>query len=166
MIQLRRSGTLVSAREWLTQTVPDTEAILDQSAVNIRDRGTAWRKAVGRISILKPNRTQRMKSARSESSIELLQTTSLEDLLISDRNFFRSAELIVRKQTELSHGFRKRRIIVVIGHPAPDHYLACSFYASLTTARQMGVAERHPRFPARRAAANIHQQMQISTSKY
>ena len=42
---VRRGGTLVSAREWLTQTVPDTEAILDQSAVNIRDRGTAWRKA-------------------------------------------------------------------------------------------------------------------------
>jgi hypothetical protein len=99
---------------------------------------------------------------KSASFIELLRTTSLEDLsrlLISNRNFFRSAELIVRNQTELTHGFRKRRIIVVIGHPAPDHYLACSFYASLTMARQMGVAERHPRFPARRAAANIHQQI-------
>jgi hypothetical protein len=32
---------------------------------------------------------------------------------------------------------------VVIGHPAPNHYLACSFYASLTTARQIGVGERH-----------------------
>ena len=103
-----------------------------------------------------------MKSARSESFIELLRTTSLEDLsrlLISNRNFFRSAELIVRNQAELNHGFRKRRIIVVIGYPAPDHYLACSFYTSLTTARQMGVAERHPRFPARRVAANIHQQI-------
>ena len=35
---------------------------------------------------------------------------------------------------ELSHGFWKRRIIVVIGHPASNHYLACSFYASLIIA--------------------------------
>jgi len=25
---------------------------------------------------------------------------------------------------------------VVIGYPAPNHYLACYFYASLTTAKQ------------------------------
>ena len=101
-----------------------------------------------------------MAPAKSAMSIGLNKTLGiLRRMLISNRNFFRSAELIVRKQTELSHGFRKRRIIVVIGYPAPDHYLACSFYASLTTARQMGVAERHPRFPARRVAANIHQQI-------
>jgi len=37
---------------------------------------------------------------------------------------------------ELSHGFRKRCIVVVIGYTAPNHYLACYFYASLTIARQ------------------------------
>jgi hypothetical protein len=80
-------------------------------------------------------------------------------MLISNRNFFRSAELIARKQTELSHGFWKRRIIVVIGHPAPDHYLACSFYASLTTARQMGLLKGIPVFL-------LAALQQISTSKY
>jgi hypothetical protein len=48
---------------------------------------------------------------------------------------------------EPSHGFWKRRVVVVIGYPAANHYLACSFHASLITARRkknLGVAVRQP----------------------
>ena len=49
---------------------------------------------------------------------------------------------------EESHGLWKRRIVVVIGYPTANHYLACSLYASLTTAfwRIREVAERQPPF--------------------
>jgi hypothetical protein len=69
-----------------------------------------------------------------EQQSVLTKAADLRRLLISKRNFFRSGELIVEKQTEPSHGFWKRRIVMVIGYPAPNHYLACSFHASLITA--------------------------------
>ena len=49
---------------------------------------------------------------------------------------------------EESHGLWKRRIVVVIGYPTANHYLACSLYAPLTTAfwRIREVAERQPPF--------------------
>ena len=50
-----------------------------------------------------------------------------------------------RKQTEQSHGFWKRRIVVVVGYPAPNNHFACPFYASLTAlAKFPGVAVRQP----------------------
>ena len=49
---------------------------------------------------------------------------------------------------EESHGLWKRRIVVVIGYPTANDYLACSLYAPLTTAfcRIREVAERQPPF--------------------
>ena len=49
---------------------------------------------------------------------------------------------------EESHGLWKRRIVVVIGYPTANHYLACPLYAPLTTAfwRIREVAERQPPF--------------------
>ena len=98
---VRRGGILVSAR------VADAdraryEAILGRSAVNIRDRGTAWRKAGWQNFDPKAKPYTADEIRRSESFIELLRTTSLEDLsrlLISNRNFFRSAELIGNKRS-------------------------------------------------------------------
>ena len=60
---------------------------------------------------------------------------------------------------EESHGLWKRRIVVVIGYPTANHYLACSLYAPLTTAfwRIREVAERQPPFfcsPAGPAKSN------------
>jgi hypothetical protein len=46
--------------------------------------------------------------------------------------FLGQANCLFERQTENSHGIWKRRAIVVIGYPPPNHYLACSFYASLT----------------------------------
>ena len=63
---IRRGGTLVSAR--VADADRDRyEAMLDRSSVNIRDRGAAWQKLVGRISIPTPRHTQLSNFATSAS---------------------------------------------------------------------------------------------------
>ena len=44
------------------------DAILNRSAVNLRDRSAAWQKAAGKLSILRASLTARTRSAKSASS--------------------------------------------------------------------------------------------------
>jgi hypothetical protein len=69
-------------------------------------------------------------------SVDRSSTISIEEskrLLVRIETFLGQANYCHGKQTEISHGLWKRCIVVVAGYPAPNYYLACHFYASLTT---------------------------------